>query len=73
MELPLSPDAIAALPKPDEQGLIRVQATLKLNGDGEVELQDINGTPVGSSNDDENPMPSKDLPNLDQSTASFAS
>lgn len=72
MVIPFPKDAVAKLPSPDEQGMVRVQATLKISSDGEVDLQDLNGTPVGSGgNDDAAPMPSQDLPNLDQATSGF--
>lgn len=75
MKVDLPKDAVAQLPSPDEQGLVRVQATLKVNADGSVDLQDLNGTPVGGDEketDDNAPMPSADLPNLDQATSSFS-
>lgn len=72
MNISFPKDALAKLPAPDEQGMVRVQATLKISGDGTVDLQDLNGTPVGKeSSDDETPMPSQDLPNLDQATSGF--
>lgn len=73
MTIPFPKDAVAKLPAPDEQGMVRVQATLKISSDGGVDLQDLNGTPVGSAeNDDDAPMPSQDLPDLDKTTADFA-
>lgn len=73
MRISFPKDALAQLPTADEQGLVRVEATLKISSDGSVDLQDLNGTPVGDSEtDDAAPMPAEDLPNLDADTAEFA-
>lgn len=47
---------MAALPAADTQGIIRVTAALRISN-GEVELLEVNDTPVGSKTDDDAPMP----------------
>jgi len=66
MKLKLSQEALASLPQPDEQGIVRVQAALRLTEGGEVDLMEVNDTPVGDEEtDDKEPMPAEDLPDLD--------
>jgi hypothetical protein len=71
VKIELSKEALASLPAPDSQGMIRVNATLRVSGDGSAELMEVNDSPVGESEgkDDENPMPSQDLPDLSKGEA----
>lgn len=50
------------LPEPDSQGLIRVTATISLNGDGTANLVELN----------DHPLPGDDEPDPDAPTADDA-
>lgn len=65
MKVTLPKEALDSLPSPDSEGLVRVQATLRI-GDGTAEIVEINDhpVPVGEDSDDEEPMPSDSLPDL---------
>lgn len=62
MKLSLSKEAIAALPEPASDGVIRATAGLKLSPEGEVTLVEINDVPVNGASDDDDD--SSDAPNL---------
>lgn len=81
MQLTLPPDVLKSLPAPDEQGVVRVNAALKM-GDkpGEVSIVAVNDMPVPAGKDDagddtaaddNNPMPEGDLPDLGAMTDSI--
>lgn len=63
MKVTLPKEVLDSLPSPDSEGLVRVQAAIRI-GEGGAEIVEINDqpVPVGESTDDENPMP--DLPDL---------
>lgn len=66
MKITLPKEALDSLPSPDSEGLVRVQATLRV-GEGTAEIVEINDHPVPAGeeeSDDENPMPSESLPDL---------
>jgi hypothetical protein len=64
VKVKLSKEIIDGLPAPDSQGLVRVKAALKLSGDGMGEIVEVNDQPVPVGNDDDEPMPERDLPDL---------
>jgi hypothetical protein len=64
MKITLPKDVLGKLPQPDAQGLVRVSAALKMTSGGGMELVEINDEPVGKENDDDEPMPQGDLPDL---------
>ena len=63
----LTEELRASLPEPDTQGIVRANVALRVEGDV-VRVLEINDVPVKYSgkekNDDENPMPPEDMPDL---------
>lgn len=70
MTFTLPKEALGSLPAPDSQGLVRVTAALRLGEDGAVEVVELNDSPI-VQNDDENPMPAEDMPDLAAAEESF--
>lgn len=67
MELELPKDVLGSLPAPDEQGLVRVTAALKITGDGKASLVEINDMPVGAEKSGKGKLLDDDeMPNLDE-------
>lgn len=66
MKITLSKEALSSLPDADSQGIVRVTATLRLGSNGSAELMEVNDSPVGDEekNDDSDPMKPGDLPDL---------
>lgn len=64
MTIPIGKTVLDGLPAPDSEGLVRVKATLSV-ANGKVTLLELNDSPIGSEDDDADPMPEEDLPNLD--------
>lgn len=73
MKVTLPKEVIDGLPSPDSEGLVRVNAAIRLGTDGQAEVVEINDqpVPVGDEADDENPMPSQDVPDLSKVEESF--
>jgi hypothetical protein len=74
MKLSLSREMIDGLPEPDSQGVIRVTAGIRVDGDGKVSLLELNDGPVADEPeeaDDDEPMPENDLPDLDAAEEGF--
>lgn len=67
MPLKLTDELRKSLPEPDAQGIVRANVALRLEGDV-AHVLEINDVPVddgkAETNDDENPMPPEDLPDL---------
>lgn len=70
VKIQLSKETLASLPVPDAQGMVRVTAAMTVSESGEATIVKINDTPVGT-NDDEAPMPAKDLPDLGAAEAAI--
>jgi hypothetical protein len=67
LKVKLPKEVLDSLPAPDSEGLVRVQASLRLNGDS-ADIVEINDSPISSDenepDDDENPMPKHEVPDL---------
>lgn len=55
MKLTLSEEAMASLPEPASDGVIRVTAGLKLSPNGEVTLVELNDMPMDGGSDEIEP------------------
>lgn len=53
MKIKLSKDVLGGLPAPDDQGLTRCMASLRITPEGEAELVELNDMPVPSDDDTE--------------------
>lgn len=64
MKVTLPKEVLDSLPSPDSEGLVRVQASLRVTGDS-ADIVEINDSPISSDgDDDENPMPKHEVPDL---------
>lgn len=66
MPIKVTPELRAALPEPDAKGIVRATASLRMEGD-KAHIVEINDVPVDyakDKSDDDEPMPERDLPDL---------
>jgi len=64
MKIKLPKELAESLPSPDDEGLIRVTAALKVAGDGKAEIVSLNDKPLPSGDDepDDDESPAAMLP-----------
>lgn len=55
MKFDLPKDLAESLPAPDDEGLVRVTAALKLGADGKAEIVSLNDKPLPTESDDSSP------------------
>lgn len=53
MKLTLPKEVLRSLPAPDEEGLVRVMVSMRVNADdGTANIEQVDGKPVGDDSDD---------------------
>lgn len=66
MELTLPKSVLGSLPAPDEEGLVRVMVTMRVDSEnGTANVEQIGGKPVGDEKDDTDPAAAADQPTDD--------
>lgn len=65
MDISLPKEILQSLPAPDDEGLVRVNAALKIGPDGEAEIVSINDKPLPTDSEDatdDDASPAANLP-----------